>query len=326
MTTTSAPAPATPSRSRRIIAISLAIIAALVVAFFVFANLYADWQWYAQLGFESVLLTQWVARVVMFLVGFIGMAVPVWLAIQLAYRLRPVYARLSSQLDRYQEVVEPLRRLAMWGIPIFFGFFSGFAASAQWETTWLWFNGVATDMTDPQFNLDTGFYLFAMPFYSALLGFISAVLLVCLLVTALVAYLYGSVRIGQRELRISKAARIQLAVIAGLYLLVQAREPVARSLQDARRAGRPHHRTRLHRRQRDHPGPDDPLDRRDHRRPAVLRHRGHRPLALSRSSRPRFWSSRRSSWASATRGSSTRSRCSRTSSPWSGSSISAAST
>ncbi len=221
MTTTPAPAPATPSRSRRIISISLAVIAALVVAFFVFANLYADWLWYEQLGFQSVLLTQWTARVVMFLVGFIGMAVPVWLSIQLAYRLRPVYARLSSQLDRYQEVVEPLRRLAMWGIPIFFGFFSGFAASAQWETTWLWFNGVATEMTDPQFKLDTGFYLFAMPFYSALLGFISAVLLVCLLVTALVAYLYGSVRIGQRELRISKAARIQLAVIAGLYLLVQ---------------------------------------------------------------------------------------------------------
>ena len=106
MTTTSAPAPATPSRSRRIIAISLAIIAALVVGFFVFANLYADWQWYAQLGFEGVLLTQWTARVVMFLVGFVGMAVPVWLALQLAYRLRPVYARLSSQLDRYQEVVD----------------------------------------------------------------------------------------------------------------------------------------------------------------------------------------------------------------------------
>ncbi len=221
MTTTPAPAPATPSRSRRVITISLVIIAALVVAFFAFANLYADWQWYAQLGFDGVLVTQWIARVVMFVVGFLGMALPVWLSIQLAYRLRPVYARLSSQLDRYQEVVEPLRRLAVWGIPIFFGFFSGFAASAQWETTWLWFNGVATGTTDPQFNLDTGFYLFAMPFYSALLGFVSAVLLVCLIVTGLVAYLYGSVRVGQRELRISKAARIQLAVIAGLYLLVQ---------------------------------------------------------------------------------------------------------
>ncbi|KAA9154258.1 UPF0182 family protein [Microbacterium lushaniae] len=221
MTTTSTPKPATPNRSRRIIAISLAIIAALVVGFFVFASLYADWLWFAQLGFTGVLTTQWIARVVMFVVGFLAMAVPVWGAIQLAYRLRPVYARLSSQLDRYQEVVEPLRRLAMWGIPIFFGFFAGFAASAQWETTWLWFNGVATEVVDPQFGLDTGFYLFALPFYGAALGFASAVVLVCLLVTALVSYLYGSVRVGQRELRISKSARIQLAVLAGLYVLLQ---------------------------------------------------------------------------------------------------------
>jgi uncharacterized membrane protein (UPF0182 family) len=222
VTTTSAPNQATPpNRSRRIISISLAVIAVLVVAFFVFANLYADWMWFSQLGFTEVLTTQWIARTVMFVIGFLAMAVPVWGVIQLAYRLRPVYARLSSQLDRYQEVVEPLRRLAMWGIPIFFGFFAGFAASAQWETTWLWFNGVATSTTDPQFGLDTGFYLFALPFYTATLGFASAVVLVCLLLTAVVSYLYGSVRVGQRELRISKAARIQLAVLAGLYLLLQ---------------------------------------------------------------------------------------------------------
>lgn len=221
MTTTSAPNQATPSRPRRILGITLAIIAALVVGFFAFASLFTDWLWFEQLGFDGVLLTQWTARVVMFVVGFLGMAVPVWLAIQLAYRLRPVYARLSSQLDRYQEVVEPLRRLAMWGIPIFFGFFAGFAASTQWETTWTWFNGVATSQRDPQFGLDTGFYMFALPFYTASVGFVSAVLLVCLLVTALVSYLYGAVRVGQRELRISKSARIQLAVLAGLYLLTQ---------------------------------------------------------------------------------------------------------
>ncbi len=222
MTTSSAPTTATPSPSRRIITITLVVIAALVVGFFAFSNLFADWLWYEQLGFDSVLVTQWTARVTMFVIGFLAMAVPVWIAIQLAYRLRPVYARLSSQLDRYQEVVEPLRRLAMWGIPVFFGFFAGFAASSQWETTWLWANGVATDIADPEFGLDTGFYLFAMPFYSSVVGFVSAVLLVCLLVTATVSYLYGSVRVGQRELRISKSARIQLAVLAGLYLLVQA--------------------------------------------------------------------------------------------------------
>jgi len=198
------------------------IIAALIAAFFVFASLYTEFLWFDQVGFTGVLTTQWIATAVMFVVGFLGMAVPLFLVIQLAYRLRPVYVRLSSQLDRYQEVIEPLRRLAMWGMPIFFGLFAGFAAAGQWKTVWLWANGVATADVDPQFGIDTGFYMFAMPFYSILLAFVSAVLLLSLLVTALVSYLYGSVRIGQGELRISKPARIQLAVIAGLYLLVQA--------------------------------------------------------------------------------------------------------
>ena len=222
MTSTSAPNPATPRTSRRIFGISLAIIAALIAVFFVFASLYTEFLWFDQVGFAGVLTTQWFATAVMFVVGFLGMAVPLFVAIQLAYRLRPVYVRLSSQLDRYQEVIEPLRRLAMWGMPIFFGLFAGFSAASQWKTVWLWANGVATDATDPQFGVDTGFYMFAMPFYSILLAFVSAVLLLTLIVTALVSYLYGSVRIGQGELRISKPARIQLAVIAGLYLLVQA--------------------------------------------------------------------------------------------------------
>lgn len=222
MTTTPAPKAAAPSPFRRIVTISLSVIAALVVAFFAFSNLYAEYLWFAQLGFQSVLTTQWLARIVMFVIGFVAMAGPVWLAIFLAYRLRPVYARLSSQLDRYQEVVEPLRRLGMWGIPVFFGFFAGFAASAQWETTWLWMNGSATGQTDPEFGLDSGFYMFAMPFYQAVVGFASATVLISLLMTGMVSYLYGSVRVGQGELRISKPARIQLAVLAGVYLLIQA--------------------------------------------------------------------------------------------------------
>ncbi|WP_243224812.1 UPF0182 family protein [Microbacterium sp. CIAB417] len=222
VTTTSAPTPATPRTSRRIVAITLAIIAALVAAFFVFASLYTEFLWFDQLDFANVLTTQWLAAATMFVVGFLGMAVPLFVVIQLAYRLRPVYVRLSSQLDRYQEVIEPLRRLAMWGMPIFFGLFAGFAAAGNWQTVLLWMNGSATDTVEKAFGMDTGFYLFAMPFYSILLAFVSAVLLLCLLVTALVSYLYGSVQIGQRELRISKPARIQLAVLAGLYLLVQA--------------------------------------------------------------------------------------------------------
>ena len=127
--TSASSASSTPNRSRAPLAITAAVVGVLVVAFFIFAGLYTDFLWFDQLGFANVLTTQWIASSVMFVIGFVGMALPVWASIMLAYRLRPVYAKLSSQLDRYQELVEPLRRLATYGIPVVLGLFAGFASA-----------------------------------------------------------------------------------------------------------------------------------------------------------------------------------------------------
>jgi len=197
------------------------VIVAVVILFFVFAGLYADVLWYDQIGFLNVLTTQWFAGIAMFFIGFFGMAVPVWLAILLAYRLRPVYAKLNAQLDRYQQVIEPLRRLSMYGIPIVFGIFAGVSTASRWQTAALWLNGTSYGKTDPLFHLDIGFYLFALPFYRSAVGFASAVVLIALLATLATCYLYGSIRVTGREVRISRSARVQVSIVAALYLLLQ---------------------------------------------------------------------------------------------------------
>lgn len=209
-------------RKRAPLAVTLIAVGVLVVLFFVFSNFYTDFLWFNQLGYTGVLTTQWIATLAMFVIGFVGMAVPVWGCLQLAYRLRPVYAKLNSQLDRYQELIEPLRRLGMWGIPVLLGLFAGFSSATRWETALMWINRTPTGKTDPQFGLDLAFYLFDLPFYRQVLAFASAVVLLSLIATAAVTFLYGSIQLIGRELRISKAARIQIAVIAGVYLLLQA--------------------------------------------------------------------------------------------------------
>nr|WP_197977562.1 UPF0182 family protein [Plantibacter sp. CFBP 8798] len=209
-------------RRRAPIAITVAIIAALLIGFFVFSGFYADLLWFQQLGFTQVLTTQWIAAIAMFLVGFVGMALPVWLAIEIAYRTRPVYAKLSSQVDRYQQVVEPLRRLATYGIPALFGLFGGVAAASRWQLVLLWMNGTPSGTKDPQFNLDVSFYLFDLPFFQAVVAFSSAVVLIALIATAVVTYLYGGIRVVSREVWISMAARVQISVLAALYLILQA--------------------------------------------------------------------------------------------------------
>ena len=93
MTSQTAEKPA--RRSRVTLAIAIAIVVVLAILFFVFSTLYTEILWYDQLGFLSVLTTQWLAGGVMFLVGFVAMAVPVWASIEIAFRWRPVYAKLN---------------------------------------------------------------------------------------------------------------------------------------------------------------------------------------------------------------------------------------
>ena len=209
-------------RRRAPIVVTIGVVGLLVIAFFVFVGLYADVLWYDQLGFLNVLTTEWAARLILFFIGFLAMAVPVWASIQIAYRTRPVYAKLNSQLDRYQEVFEPLRRLAMYGIPVVLGVFAGVSASSRWELSLTWLNRTPFGTTDPQFGFDVGFFVFELPFFRSIVGFASAVVLLSLLLVIATNYLYGSIRVSGREVVISKSARVQIAVTAGIYVLLQA--------------------------------------------------------------------------------------------------------
>ena len=216
--TSNAPA----NRTRVTLTITAIVIAVVVIAFFVVANLYTDVLWFDQLGYLNVLTTQWIAGAIMFFVGFFGMAVPVWASIELAFRARPVYAKLNSQLDRYQQVIEPLRRLAMFGIPVVLGVFAGISTATRWPLVWQWLNKTEFGETDPQFGLDLSFYFYDLPLWQGVVGFASAVVLIAGLAALATSYLYGAIRFSGREVRISRSARIQLAITAAIYLALQA--------------------------------------------------------------------------------------------------------
>ena len=195
---------------------------ALIIAFLAVSSVMTEVLWFNQLGYLPVFATQWIAAGAMFIVGFLAMSIPVFLAIDIAYRKRPVYARLTAQLDRYQEVVEPLRRLVKWVLPAVLGVFAGIAAASSWRTVLLWWNSEPSGEKDAQFGLDISFYLFDLPLWQSIAGFASAVALIALLVGAATSYLYGGIAFNEREVRVSKSTRIQTAILATVYLLIQA--------------------------------------------------------------------------------------------------------
>nr|WP_249290884.1 UPF0182 family protein [Leucobacter manosquensis] len=216
--------PAQATRQRRLspLAITVVLVVILILGFLAVAAVLAEVMWYRQTGYLPVLTTQWLAAGAMFLIGFLGIAVPVFFAIDIAYRKRPVYARLTAQLDRYQELFEPLRRLVKWGLPAVVGLFGGFSTAAQWQSVLLWFNGENTGETDAQFGLDISFFLFDLPMLQGIVAFASAATLLALIAGVATSYLYGGIAFSGRDVRVSKSTRIQAAVLATLYLVLQA--------------------------------------------------------------------------------------------------------
>jgi uncharacterized protein len=210
------------TRTRVTITITAIILAALIILFFVFAGLYSDWLWFQQLGFLKVLTTQWYTQLALFFIGFFGMALPIFVSIEIAFRWRPVYAKLNSQLDRYQQVVEPLRRLAIYGIPAVIGIFGGASAASRWQTVLEYFNRTSFGTKDPQFHLDVSFYVFDLPFWRGVVAFASAAIIIAIIAALATSYLYGAIRLNGRELRVSRTARIQIATSAAIYIAVQA--------------------------------------------------------------------------------------------------------
>jgi uncharacterized membrane protein (UPF0182 family) len=199
-----------------------ALVAAVLGGFFLFASLYTEVLWFDQMGYLEVLLTTWGGSIAMFVIGFITMFLPVWLSITMAYRFRPVYAKLSNELDRYRQIIDPIRRVAMLGIPALLALFSGLGAANTWPQYLLWMNRAPFGTVDPEFGVDIGFYIFELPVYSSVISYVSTILVLSALGAAATGFLYGSISITGREVRISRTMRVQLSILGVLYFAVQA--------------------------------------------------------------------------------------------------------
>jgi uncharacterized protein len=204
--------------------IALVILVGIGAVLFSVADLYTNVLWFDQLDFLNVLTTQIFAQSALFAAGAVSFALITGVSLWLAYRFRPVYIRFpdeSSPFEQYRQLLEQLRRVVMIGVPLGLGVLAGLAVAPSWGIVLSYLNRTPFGETDPQFGLDISFYIFDLPFLVGLVGFLSGAFLISLLLTAGVHIIYGSIKFNGRETFVSKAARIQIGLLAFLYLLVQ---------------------------------------------------------------------------------------------------------
>ena len=213
---------ATPQRRRSPLVVTASILTVLVAIFFQVSAVLVDVLWFQQTGFESVLFTQWFAMAAVGVAAFVVTAGTAWLTLWLAYKFRPLSARLSASAERYREAVEPVRRAILWGGPLLIGAFVGASAAAKWPIVLQFLNKTPFGSADPQFNLDLSFYVYDVPFWLFVVGNVETALVVAFIVTAVTGFLYGGFQIAGRQVVVSRALRVQASVIAVAYLAVLA--------------------------------------------------------------------------------------------------------
>ncbi|MDQ6642639.1 MAG: UPF0182 family protein, partial [Actinomycetota bacterium] len=199
---------------------------ALVLLFLVlslFTGIWTEKLWFDSVGYSGVFSRLIWTRVALFLVFGAVMGLVIGTNLYVAYRLRPIFHPNTpdqANLERYREVVTPIRRLLLVGVSTLLGVFAGVSATGQWRIFLLWQHRQSFGRQDPYFHKDIGFYFFSLPWFHYLVDFATTALVIGLMAAGLVYYLYGGIRL-QGGNRFSGAAQAQVSALLGLLLLLK---------------------------------------------------------------------------------------------------------
>ena len=190
----------------------IVVAAAILLLLFLlkpFANFYTDYLWFKALGYGGVFGTRFAAQIITFFV----FAFLFW-AIGAANILVALNSgrRLSSIGIRQRLLTAPATILALL-VVFLLGLLFGRIASSQWQTTLTFLNQKSFGVTDPIWHKDVSYYVFTLPFYRFLWGWLLAVVILMLLG---VGGLYAS-RASLQTLTFPPRAARHLSVLAAAF-------------------------------------------------------------------------------------------------------------
>ncbi|MGE5826748.1 MAG: UPF0182 family protein [Micromonosporaceae bacterium] len=213
------------SRRGRVTIIVISVVIILLTVLGRLVDLWTDWLWFQEVNYTGVFGGLIRAKILLFVLFGLAMAGFVGGNLYLAYRLRPLMRTHSAEqhaLERYRMLLTP--RIGLW-ISVaagLLGVFAGLSAQGHWQQWLLFWNGRDFGITDPQFHVDIGFYVFRYPFYRFLLDFGFTAATLAVLGSIAVHYLYGGVRLQGVGDRMTTGARAHLTALVAFFVLLKA--------------------------------------------------------------------------------------------------------
>jgi len=213
------------SRFRVPIAIGLGVGLVLLLSANGLASTYTDWLWFTNVGFASIwtkiLLTQFALGAVFTLVFFLIL----WGNLVLADRLAPDFRPASPEedlIERYHQIVGRRAGMLRIGVAALFALIAGANTATSWQQWLLFSNGGSFGRVDPIFGRDTGFYVFRLPFFTFIVDWLFAALILTIIVVAVAHYLNGGIRAATNVDRVTSGVKLHLSILLAALALVRA--------------------------------------------------------------------------------------------------------
>ncbi|MEM7272204.1 MAG: UPF0182 family protein [Actinomycetota bacterium] len=218
--------PPQPSRVRIFALVAVAVLFVLFLSANGVASFYTDWLWFDNMDLGSIWTTILGTRVLLAVVFTAVFFLILWGNLTLADRLKPATRPESPEEDlveRYHAVVGAQAGKVRFGVAALFGLIAGANTSSQWQTWLLFRSGGEFGVNDAQFDRDVGFYVFRLPFWTFLVDWFFAALVLTLIVVVVAHYLNGGIRASvPQEQRVTAGVKFHISVLLAVLALLRA--------------------------------------------------------------------------------------------------------
>jgi uncharacterized membrane protein (UPF0182 family) len=205
---------------RRILLILLGVLVLLFLLFMLLSGFYTDLLWFQSLGLTSVFWTALQAKAgvfsffsLLFLAFFLG-------NLLIARRLSG-WGGFFLPGQRFY-IASKLVNIIVVVVALVLSVLNGLGAIGQWDTMLRYLNQLPFGVLDPIFSQDVSFYVFTLPVYRFLRGWLMEVVILTLLATAAAYLLVQLASWRQFKLWLTSRAAIHLAALGVVFLLISA--------------------------------------------------------------------------------------------------------
>lgn len=204
------------------------IVGALLIGLVFLHNLatfYVDFLWFDALGkggaWRGLIGARLVPAAIFTTVFFAVMLGNLIIADRIAPKLR-VGAPRDELVERYNELSRRFGGRIRVLLSAFFALVAGAQVSTKWKDWILFTHAQDFGAKDPQFNKDIGFYVFQLPFLQFIAEWAFASLAIVFIITLVVHYLNGGIRLQGPGQRVTPQVKAHLSVLLGVMALVKA--------------------------------------------------------------------------------------------------------